>query len=243
MGGHHDDGAAGVDVAEELEDAPGGPLVEVAGGFVGHQDRRVVHQRPGDRHPLPLAPGKPRRVVVPVPLDAHPFQQLPGPGPRGPPGRPGQLGGQQHVVFHGEVVQQVEELEDDPDVPGPEPGQPALAEVVDPPPGHGDRALGGPVEPGDEVEQGGLPAARGAHDRRHLPGRHVHAEVRQRGRGARLIGLDHVVQPDQVILSHRDPPRFAVVRQPGTAAGARTLAQSTESRVQPAPPRIVNPAG
>ena len=57
-----------------------------------------------------------------------------------------------------------------------------------------------------------------------------------------VAGLDRP-SAGQVILSHRDPPRFAVVRQPGTAGGARTLAQSTESRVQLAPPRIVNPAG
>ena len=87
-----------------------------------------------------LAARHPGRVGVAVVLKAHPGKQLAGPRPCLPPGRPGQLGGQQHVVLDGEVVEQVEELEHDPDVPGPEPGQPALAQPVDPPSGHGDRA-------------------------------------------------------------------------------------------------------
>ena len=51
-------GARGVDVAQQLEDAARGALVEVAGGLVGDQHHRIVDQRAGDRDPLLLAAGE-----------------------------------------------------------------------------------------------------------------------------------------------------------------------------------------
>ena len=73
VGGHDDHGAAGVDVAEQLEDAAGGALVEVAGRLVGQQDRR-------DRSPARARwrPAAARRRRVPA--------GRPAPWPRGRPG-------------------------------------------------------------------------------------------------------------------------------------------------------------
>ena len=51
-----DDGVALlVEALEQRHDFVAGGGVEVAGGLVGQQDRRVVHQGPGDRDTLPLA--------------------------------------------------------------------------------------------------------------------------------------------------------------------------------------------
>ncbi len=202
---------------------PGG-RVQGPGRLIGQQQLRAVDQGPGDRHPLPLPARHPGRVGVAVLGDPQLGQQLPGPGPGLPPGRPGQLGGQQHVVLDGEVVEQVEELEDDADVPGPEPGQRALAELVDPPPGQADLAGARPVQPGDQVEQGGLAAAGRAHDRHHLPGRHGQVHVQQRGCRARLVGLGHPVQPDH-LTGRRD--------QLGESLRHRDLIKKTK---QPEPP-------
>jgi hypothetical protein len=57
VSGHDDYGAAVVDVAEQLKYAAGGALVEVTGWLVGQQDGGIVHQGPGDCHPLLLASG------------------------------------------------------------------------------------------------------------------------------------------------------------------------------------------
>jgi hypothetical protein len=120
-------------------------------------------------------------------LDAQRGQQFCHPGPGLPPGQPGQLGGQQHIVGHGQVVQQVEELEDHADPLPPEPGQPGLAEPVDPLSGHGDRPAGRPVQPGDEVEQGGLAAPGRSHHRDRLAWSDVQADRPQRGRPVVLV--------------------------------------------------------
>ena len=53
--GDDDDGVAGlVQPGEQRHDLDAGLRVEVAGRFVGEQNRRVVDQGPGDRNPLAL---------------------------------------------------------------------------------------------------------------------------------------------------------------------------------------------
>src|SRR5687768_994244 len=75
--GHHDDGLPlVVQGLEDPHDLLAGGAVEVAGRLVGQQDGRLVHQRPRDRDPLPLAAGE---LVGPV---IHPVSQ-PHPGERG----------------------------------------------------------------------------------------------------------------------------------------------------------------
>ena len=53
VGDHHDRGAGGVQVVEQVEDGLPGRLVEVAGGLVGQDDRRGV--RPGRERSRPAA--------------------------------------------------------------------------------------------------------------------------------------------------------------------------------------------
>ena len=47
-----------VEIANQLEDLDAGAGVEVAGRFVGEEDRRVDRQRARDRDALPLAAGE-----------------------------------------------------------------------------------------------------------------------------------------------------------------------------------------
>ena len=51
--------------------------VQVAGGFVGQNDGRLVDQGAGDGHPLLLAAGKLVGMMVDAVGQAHPFQRLP----------------------------------------------------------------------------------------------------------------------------------------------------------------------
>src|SRR5579864_6021831 len=64
VGDQHHGVAAGVQLVEELHDLDRGGGIEVAGRLVGEQQRRVVHQRAGDRHALPLAARQLVGVVV-----------------------------------------------------------------------------------------------------------------------------------------------------------------------------------
>ena len=113
MGGHHDDGAAGVDVAEQLEHPAGGALVEVAGGLVGQEDRGIVHQGAGDGDPLLLAAGKLAGIGPGLAGESH-LGQYPGhPGGDGVAPRAGHLQREGHVLLGRPVFQQPEVLEDD----------------------------------------------------------------------------------------------------------------------------------
>src|SRR6266704_3061510 len=46
-----------VQALEDLHDLDRGPTVEIAGGLIGEENRRVVHQRASDRHPWLLSSG------------------------------------------------------------------------------------------------------------------------------------------------------------------------------------------
>ncbi len=177
---------------------PGGG-VHRAGRLIGQQHRRVVDQRPGDRHPLPLPAGQPPRVGVPVPFDAQLGQQLVGPRPGRAAPHPGQPGRQHHVAGHGQVLHQVEELEDHPDLGAAVPGGPGLPQPVDPLPGHRDRPGRRLVQPGHQVQQRRLAAPRRPHHRHRLPGRHLHADPVQARRPAGGIPLRHLAELDQRI--------------------------------------------
>ena len=49
---------------QQIDDLHAGRLIQIAGGFIGQQDRRIVDQGPRNGHALLLAPGKLRRVVI-----------------------------------------------------------------------------------------------------------------------------------------------------------------------------------
>src|SRR4029077_18081512 len=51
---HQDRGPARIDLQQQLDDFPGGRLVEVPGRFIGEEDPRIVDERPRDRDPLLL---------------------------------------------------------------------------------------------------------------------------------------------------------------------------------------------
>ena len=121
VGRHDDHGAAGVDVAQQLEDAASGALVEVAGGLVGQEDGGVVDQRAGDRHPLLLAARQLARIRPALGRQAHLGQHAHDPGRDGVGAGAGHLEREGDVLLGGAVFQQPEVLEHDAQ-PAAEPG-------------------------------------------------------------------------------------------------------------------------
>ena len=70
VGHHHDGRPAGVEPLEQGEDLVAGGRVEVAGGLVRQDDRRLAHQGPGDGDALALAArelARPVAAAVPQP--------------------------------------------------------------------------------------------------------------------------------------------------------------------------------
>ena len=186
----------GVQVGEQPAYVGTGRGVQRSGRLVGQQQRRPVHQRPGHGHPLPLAARQPTRVGAGVAVDAQRPEQLGGPSGRLPATHAGQLGREDDVLEHGEVVQQVEELEDQPDRGAPVPRRGRLAQGVDATAADGDGARGRPVEAGDQVQQRGLPAAGRPEDGDGLAGGHGQRDVVQGGRAV-VVPAGHAVQLDE----------------------------------------------
>ena len=86
------------------------------------------------------------------------------PGRGLPPGTAGHEEGQGDVFEGRELGQEVEELEDEPDLPVPDPGQPPLVAAEEVVPVEEDRPLGRPVEGPQEMKERRLPDPGGAHD-------------------------------------------------------------------------------
>src|SRR5207302_543746 len=151
-----------------------GVRVERSCGFVGKQKRWIVDQSAGDRDPLLLAATQASWIPVRDLCDGELFQQL---ARTRRPLAAFELRGNEDVLERGQVGQQVEELEDETTMAPANSGQARLAQLGEIGPAYGDRAGRWPVQPRVEVEQGGLAAARGAHDRGELAlldrGRHA----------------------------------------------------------------------
>jgi hypothetical protein len=184
--GHDHAGAAGIDVAEQLEDPAGGALVEVTSGFVGQEDRRVVDERPGNRDALLLTArqfsgiGTPARRQPDLRQDAvDASRDRVGPCTR-------DLQREGDIFFRRPVLQQPEVLEDDAEA-APELGYFAPREIGDVEPRDAEFPMGRSLVGGDELEDGGLPGAGVAGQKDKLPLRNAEGEVLY-GHSASRIG-------------------------------------------------------
>ena len=127
--------------------------VERAEGLVHEQHVGVLGQRPGQGHPLAHATGQLVGLLVDEPLEAHQLEQLEDPGLALLAGDAAQAQRQLHVLAHREPREQRRLLEHEGGLPGAH---------------HLSR--GGVLQAGDEVEQGGLAAARRADQADELAG-------------------------------------------------------------------------
>ncbi len=202
--GHHDDGDAvlGIELLEHLEHLFAGPRIQVAGGLVGKEHRRVVDQRSGDGDPLLLTAGELRGLVVQPVGQPHPAKHL-----RGPPS-----GLTVTQVFggirkrHGHVLdgagpgQQIETLEDKSQFTVAHQGPLVGGELGDLLSLQPVLAGGWSVQAAQDVHQRGFSGSgrTGESDQLPLPDGQGDAFEHRHGDVAHLVGLYDVVQVDEV---------------------------------------------
>src|SRR5207245_3032572 len=112
-----------------------------------------------------------------------------------------EVGQDEDVLQRAKVGEQVEELEHKADMVAPEPGQPRLTELAEACAAHCDGARRRAIQARDEVEHGGLAAARGPHDRGELALLDGDGTPVEGAGAAALIDLGDVSQPNQLAHS------------------------------------------
>jgi hypothetical protein len=140
VGGGRDAGVVGDDherlpgraqAIEEPEHVQGCGAVEVAGWLVGEDDARLVAERARNRDPLALAARERRGQMLGPVCEPDLFQQLRGPAACRARRAPGQQRGQLDVLRGGELLHQMEGLEDEANRVAAQPSQRLLAQLVD----------------------------------------------------------------------------------------------------------------
>jgi len=162
MGDQHQRGAAaGVELEQQVADVLAGALVQRAGRLVGEQDARPGDEGTRQRHALLFAAGQLAWVMARamgqpdlVQHCIHPRAIL----------APAQLQRQGDVLGGGQRRQQVEALEDEPDLARTQLRAGFLVQAGQVVPGQSDAAAAGQVQPGQQAEQGGLAGTGGADD-------------------------------------------------------------------------------
>ena len=141
--------------------------VQVAGGLVSQDDSGLGDQRPGDGHPLLLAAGEVAGIAGQLALQIQKAHDLP---------EEGlvlllavQTDGEDDVLIGSEVGDQVVILKDETDPLAAEDGEVLVPKVLQLEVVHLHGAAGGPVQPAQHVQQGGLAGAGGADDGHELP--------------------------------------------------------------------------
>ena len=122
--------------------------------------------------------------------------------------------GQRDVLEHGHALEQVEELEDDARCGGGAcRARSSSLRPVTCSPASADLALVGGVEPGDQVQQGGLAAAGRPHQRDELAVAHgqVHAAQGADRRVLGLEGLAHAAHGQRGLALRHNPPILDVL--------------------------------
>src|SRR5438309_9556957 len=117
VGCHQNGRAARVDLQQQLNDLPGGRWIEVASRLVRQENPRVVHESARNRDPLLLPTGELVRILVLLPLEAYDAEDLLDLGLEVAQGALGDAQGKAHVLKDREVGEQLEVLEDHPNLP------------------------------------------------------------------------------------------------------------------------------
>ena len=167
--GNHQDGLPHrlVKAPQQRHHLPGVGRIEVAGRLVGEQQRRAGDQRPADAGPLLLSARELVGIGVELVRELEGFGQLFQLPRRGASAVEQQR--QRDVLPHREQRHQIVELIDKTDLPAAEERALFLAQALKRNPLELDAAARGPVDPAQQMHQGGLAAARRAHDRDKFP--------------------------------------------------------------------------
>ena len=181
---------------QEREDVRARLRVEVAGRLVGEDHGGLGQQRTRDRNTLLLAAGELGRPVRSPVHQADGLEQLTLPLRIGLAS--GDRQRQLDVLLRRQHRQEVEELEDEPDLVAPQPGELLVVQADDLGAVDLDRSRGGLVETGEDVHERRLPRAGRAHDRRELALRELGRDSAQRIDGGVPLAVAscHVLRDD-----------------------------------------------
>jgi hypothetical protein len=160
--GHHQDRFALLgEVVKNGENGFSGARIQVAGGLIGDDNRRVVCQGAGDRCALLLPSGNRRRKLVGVVFQPDHPQQIHGAlFALARIVNVAEIHGQHDIFQQGQRGQQLEELKNYPQVAAAPDRHFPFAEIMNACFPNADRTGGGVVDAGNHVDQRRFPAAR-----------------------------------------------------------------------------------
>src|SRR5881409_3240843 len=141
-----------VEAAEQVEDLLSGLRVELPGGLVRQEERRVIREGHSDGDPLLLAAAQLVGTVARTLRHAHELEQLLPAFRADRRALPREPQRQFDVFFGGERGDEVEELEDEADLREAILDEVSVREVNEVGTVHLDSARGGAVDPSDEIE-------------------------------------------------------------------------------------------
>lgn len=153
---------------QQIDDVLPGPEVEIAGGFVGEQDRRPRCEGPCDGDPLLFAAGQLTREMLGAFGESNAVERLGGDPVRIL--RATEFEWQEHIFERRERRQELKILEDEADTSAAQRGALVFIEVIDSLATQPDLAGAGRVEAGEQPEQGRFARTRRAEDRDRLTG-------------------------------------------------------------------------
>ena len=157
-----------VERQEQIEHPCAVSRIEVARRFVGDENGRLMHDRPGDGGTLQFATRHLGRVGVEARRQADLVADQPGLGSGRGRTEAAEQQRQGHVLEQRQGRQQVEELEDEPDAIPPHPRQLVVGEGSERAALEHDAARAGPIHGAAQVQEGGLAASRRPHQRHEL---------------------------------------------------------------------------
>ena len=216
MGDEHDRPAVLVELLEDRQDVPRRRGVEVSGRLVREDQLGVGDERAGDGDALLLAAGELVGGVVDAVVEPdHPqraHRRL------APARRPAVEEGQLDVAPGGELLEQVELLEDEADAEVADVGELVVAHPHHVLAGEEVAPRGGDVETAEDVHQRRLARPRGADDGDEVPAAHLEVDVAQRAHDglAGAVGLADLLEMQDGVLAagHRAPVRSQLILFP-----------------------------
>lgn len=158
-----------------------GFAVQIARRFIRHDDGRIIDERPGDGHALPLPAGKFIRHVVDAVSQAEMRQDLHRALPSLAAKHIPVDHGQDHIIRRGQPRQQIEALKYEADLPVSRVRQLIVRKIGHFAPVQLIRALRRAVKTAENIHERGLPRAGRPHDGYKFPFFHSQIDVCQNG--------------------------------------------------------------
>ncbi len=159
------------ELLEQISNFLAGAKVEIAGGFVGQEQGRLIHQGPRNSHALPLAAGKLAGEVCRPAFKADAAEKLCGPLSMLLGDTPSCHPRDQDIFNRRALRQQMMILEDEADAFASEMGELRRREGKRVDPSKRDRPGSRAVECSENIEQGAFPGSARSDDRQRVAAR------------------------------------------------------------------------